>query len=46
MDTRKDPRQDFAPGALIPASVAPEMVGTDQAAGISVEIGKIGRAHV
>ncbi len=40
MDTRKDPRQEFAPGAMIPESVTPEMVGMDQAAGIPVEISK------
>ncbi len=40
MDTRKDPRQNFASGAMIPESVAPEMVGMDQAAGIPIEIAK------
>lgn len=40
MDTRKDQRPEFASGAMIPESVAPEMVGMDQAAGIPIEVAK------
>ncbi|MEO7019361.1 MAG: ABC transporter permease [Ktedonobacteraceae bacterium] len=34
MDTRKDPRPDFTPGAMIPQSIAPGMIDMDQATGI------------
>lgn len=41
MDTRKDPRQEFAPNAMISESVPPEMVGMDQATGIPVDISQV-----
>lgn len=40
MDTRKDQRQDVAPGAMMPDSIAQNTLVAEQATGIAIEGGK------